>query len=64
MIQIQELTTRIINTPSLGLLSILSDLGELDDKDRKQVLETARVAYDNAIEKEEPTAWDYGCYRD
>ena len=64
MIQIHELTTRIINTPNLGLLSILSEIGELDDKGREQVLETARVAYDNAIQKEEPTAWDYGCYRD
>lgn len=64
MIQIQELTTKIINTPNLGLLSILSEIGELDDKGREQVLQTARVAYDHAIEKVEPTAWDYGCYRD
>ena len=64
MIQIRELTTKIINTPSLGLLSILSELGELGDKDREQVLQTARVAYDSYIEKEESTAWDYGCYRD
>ena len=64
MIQIRELTTKIINTPNLGLLSILSELGELDDKGREQVLQTARVAYDSAIQKEEPTVWDYGCYRD
>lgn len=64
MIQIRELTTKIINTPNLGLLSILSELGELDDKGREQVLQTARVAYDSYIENVEPTAWDYGCYRD
>ncbi len=64
MIQICELTTKIINTPDLGLLSVLSQLGELGDKEREQVLQTARVAYDNAIEKECPAAWDYGCYRD
>jgi hypothetical protein len=64
MIQIHELTARIINTPNLGLLSVLSELGELDHKEREQVLQTARVAYDSYIEKDEPTAWDYGCYRD
>ena len=64
MTQIQDLTARIINTPNLGLLSVLSELGELDDKAREQVLQTARVAYDSYIENVEPAAWDYGCYRD
>ena len=69
MIQIQELTTKILmasrpHCTDPGLLSFLSQLGELDDKAREQVLETARVAYDEHIEREDPSAWDYGCYRD
>ena len=69
MIQIQELTTKILmasrpHCPDVSLLAFLSELGELDDKGREQVLETARVAYDNHIEREDPSAWDYGCYRD
>jgi hypothetical protein len=69
MIQIQELTTKILmasrpHCTDAGLLSFLSQLGELDDKAREQVLDTARVAYDAHIEREDPSAWDYGCYRD
>ena len=69
MIQIQELTTKILmasrpHCPDVGLLAFLSELGELDDKAREQVLETARIAYDNHIESQCPGAWHYGCYRD
>ena len=69
MIQIQELTTKILMASrpqytDTSLLAFLSQLGELDDKGREQVLETARVAYDAHIEREDPSAWDYGCYRD
>jgi hypothetical protein len=69
MIQIRNLTTEILmasrpHCPDVKLLSILSQLGELDDKGREQVLETARVAYNAHIEREDPSAWDYGCYRD
>ena len=53
MIQIQELTTKILmasrpNCTDTNLLAFLSELGELDDKGREQVLDTARVAYDAA----------------
>jgi hypothetical protein len=69
MIQIRNLTTEILmasrpHCTDVKLLSILSQLGELDDEGREQVLETARVAYDAHIEREDPSAWDYGCYRD
>ena len=69
MIQIQNLTTKILmasrpHCPDVSLLAFLSELGELDDKGREQVLETARVAYDNHVERQCPSAWDYGCYRD
>ncbi len=69
MIEIQNLTTKILmasrpHCPDVSLLAFLSELGELDDKGREQVLETARIAYDNHIETQCPAAWDYGCYRD
>ena len=69
MNEISNLTAKILmasraHCPDVKLLSILSQLGELDDKGREQVLQTARVAYDAHIEREDPSAWDYGCYRD
>tara|TARA_Y100001937_G_scaffold82069_1_gene111058 strand:+ start:2054 stop:2263 length:210 start_codon:yes stop_codon:yes gene_type:complete len=69
MKEIQSLTTKILmasrpHCPDVSLLAFLSELGELDDKGREQVLETARIAYDNHIETQCPSAWDYGCYRD
>jgi hypothetical protein len=69
MNEINNLTAKILmasrpHCPDVKLLSILSQLGELDDKGREQVLQTARVAYDAHIEREDPPAWDYGCYRD
>ena len=64
-----HLTSKVLlasrpHCPDVSLLAFLSDLGELDDNRRQQVLDTARIAYDDHIQKEDPTAWDYGCYRD
>jgi len=44
-------------------LAFLSELGRLDDDGREQVLQTARIAYDDYNQRAEPK-WDYGSYRD
>ena len=69
MIEIQNLTTKILmasrpQCPDVSLLAFLSELGELDDKGREQVLETARIAYNDHIASRPTADWDYGCYRD
>ena len=69
MIEINNLTTKVLmasrpHCPDVSLLAFLSELGRLDDKGREQVLETARIAYDDYVETQSPSAWDYGCYRD
>ncbi len=49
--------------PDVGLLAFLSELGRLDDSGREQVLQTARIAYDDYNQRAEHQ-WDYGAYRD
>jgi len=68
MIEINNLTTKVLmasrpHCPDVSLLAFLSELGRLDDNGREQVLETARIAYDDYNEREE-AQWDYGAYRD
>jgi len=56
-----------IHCPDMGLLSILSELGELDDAKREHVLETARVAHDDMNQRmnnDYSGAFDQACYRD
>lgn len=64
LISTERFLTGQVNSGNLDFLSFLSDLGELDDTGRNRVLELARMTYDYKIEKEESSAWDYGCYRD
>ena len=55
-----------IHCPDMGLLSILSELGELDDANREQVLETARIAHDDVVQRTEMRhngPFDEACYR-
>ena len=55
-----------IHCPDMGLLSILSELGELDDAKRENVLETARVAHDDVVQRIEMMhtgPFDEACYR-
>jgi len=68
MIEINNLTTKVImasrpHCPDVSLLAFLSELGRLDDNGREQVLETARIAYEDYNQREE-AQWDYGAYRD
>ena len=68
MIEINNLTTKILmasrpHCPDVSLLAFLSELGRLDDNGREQVLETARIAYQDYNQREE-AQWDYGAYRD
>ena len=68
MIEINNLTTKVImasrpHCPDVSLLAFLSELGRLDDNGREQVLETARIAYQDYNQREE-AQWDYGAYRD
>ena len=56
-----------IHYPDLGLLSVLSELGELDDAKREHVLETARIAHDDLNQRmnnDYGAAFDQACYRD
>tara|TARA_R110002110_G_scaffold268089_1_gene483922 strand:+ start:470 stop:682 length:213 start_codon:yes stop_codon:yes gene_type:complete len=69
---IQNLTSKILmasrpHCTDVSLLSFLSELGELDDKGRDQVLETARIAYDDYNYKTEQLCqgpFDQACYND
>jgi len=68
MIEISNLTTKVLmasrpHCPDVSLLAFLSELGRLDDDGREQVLQTARIAYDDYNQRAEPK-WDYGSYRD
>jgi hypothetical protein len=60
----QRLKKSVNSYANIDFLSFLSDLGELKDEGRERILQLARVTYDYKIEQEEPSAWDYGCYRD
>ena len=56
-----------IHCPDMGLLSILSELGELDDTKREHVLETARIAHDDINQRmnnDYNGSFDQACYRD
>ena len=56
-----------IHCPDTGLLSILSELGELDDAKREHVLETARIAHDDVSQRMQSQydgSFDQACYRD
>ena len=72
MNKISNLTAKILmasrpHCPDIKLLSILSQLGELNDKGREQVLETARIAYGDATQRmnnDYSGSFDHGCYRD
>ena len=69
MIEINTLTTKILmasrpHCPNVSLLAFLSERGELGDNEREQVLETARVAYDDYNQRAEEPQWDFGAYRD
>ena len=72
MIEIQNLTTKVLmasrpHCPDLSLLAFLSELGRLDDNGREQVLETARVAYDDYNQRTQMLyqgPFDQACYND
>jgi len=72
MNEISNLTAKILmasrpHCPDVKLLSILSQLGELDDKGREQVLETARIAHDDINQRmnnDYNGSFDQACYRD
>tara|TARA_R110000824_G_scaffold215931_3_gene402477 strand:+ start:948 stop:1172 length:225 start_codon:yes stop_codon:yes gene_type:complete len=65
-----QLTSKVLlasrpHCPDVSLLAFLSDLGELDNNKRQQVLETARIAYNEHTQRTPDTSdWDYGAYRD
>jgi len=68
MPEINNLTTKVLmasrpHCPDVSLLAFLSDLGRLDESGREQVLQTARVAYDDYNQRNS-FEWDHGCYRD
>jgi len=68
MTEINNLTTKVLmasrpHCPDVSLLAFLSELGRLDDIQREQVLETARIAYED-YDKRNNFEWDHGCYRD
>jgi|TARA_R100000808_G_C2149911_1_gene158484 hypothetical protein len=72
MIEIQNLTTKVLmasrpHCPDVSLLAFLSELGRLDDNGREQVLETARVAYDDYNQRTQMLyqgPFDQACYND
>jgi hypothetical protein len=67
-----HLTSKILmasrlHCPDMALLSFLSQLGELDDTQREGVLETARVAHDDVVQRTEMLyqgPFDQACYND
>jgi len=67
-----QLTSKILmasrlHCPDMALLSFLSQLGELDDTQREGVLETARVAHDDVVQRTEMlyrAPFDQACYHD
>ena len=69
---IAQLTSKILmasrlHCPDMALLSFLSQLGELDDTQRESVLETARVARDDVVQRTEMLyqgPFDQACYND
>ena len=72
MIEINSLTTKVLmasrpHCPDVSLLAFLSELGRLDDNGREQVLETARVAYDDYNQRTQMLyqgPFDQACYND
>jgi hypothetical protein len=72
MIEINNLTTKILmasrsHCPDVNLLAFLSELGRLDDSGREQVLETARLAYDDYNQRTQMLyqgPFDQACYND
>jgi len=68
MIEINNLTTKVLmasrpHCPDVNLLAFLFELGRLDNNGREQVLETARIAYDDYSQRNN-FEWDHGCYKD
>ena len=72
MIEISNLTTKVLmasrpHCPDVSLLAFLSELGRLDDDGREQVLETARIAYDDYNQRTQMLyqgTFDQACYND
>ena len=52
--------------PDVPLLSFLSELGELSDDGREQILSLAKVGYQNLMDAQpqDNCEWDHGCYKD